>query len=369
MKNCRYVISSFEPLKIREEVDIVLDRNRVICFGICRDYKTDEVIYCHDSIAMPAFASAHTHIPLNTDVSNVNEYLKIVLKLLISNGIGAIQFTGDHYTIAIEKAKEIGLRIATGPIIRDFKDLDNLEKPLSHDELFKPIINISSLDIDREIFIKAIDFCEKNSIDLYLPVSENINEVFEFRRKKGVFPIEYLAKNSFLTPHMVLLHLNWVTSWEMEILSNNRSRVVLCPYKDSFGKTKGLPPVNLFSTNILTGFGLDSIENMWNLDMRTALITTIALYKNTYKDIQISMPAFLQMCSVINYRILGFGENTIEINSTPDIAIINIDDLRKNLIAMKYKNTLKDIDITDVILASPISIMIINGKVVWTREP
>ncbi len=369
LRNCRYVVMSFKPLKIREEIDIVLDKNRVVCLGICRDYRTDEVIECNNSIAMPALASAHTHIQLDNNINNIKEYFKTILQLLISNGIGAIQFTGKYHHIVIESAREIGLRIATGPIVRDTKDLNNLGKTIVGNELFRPIVNIPSPDIDKEIFINIIDFCRRNSIDIYLSVSENINEVFEFKKRKGVFPIEYLAKNSLLTSHIVLLHLNWITSWEIEILNNNKSRVVICPYPDSFIKTKGLPPPNLiFANNILTGVGLDNIEKIWNLDIRTALITTLALYKNSYKDIQLSIPMLLHIHSTVNYKILRFNNNIIEIGETPDIAIISIDKLKQHLISLKRKDVLKDIDITDLILTSPISTMIINGKIVWSSE-
>jgi len=369
LKNCRYVVASFNPLKIYEHIDIVFNGNKIVCLGTCKEYKDDEVIDCSKSIVFPAFASSHTHINTPNGIDSVKEYYRTVLLLLLSHGVSAIQFMGENHRVVAKIARELGMRIATGPIIKTYGDLSSIDV-YPQDELYRPIINIPSIEIDENTFVKIIEFSKENSIDIYIPISEDLNNVFRFKKTRGVFPIEYLAKRSLLSSNMVLLHLNWVTSWEIEILNSNRSRVVICPYKDAFLRSRGLSPiVTVPSNNILIGFGLDTIENLRDTNIETAIITTLALYKNSYRDLQITMHMLLYMYSTTNYRILGFGENIVELGHKPDIAMIDIDILKEKFVSMTHREAADRYShIIDLVLSSPITMMIINGRVLHMHE-
>uniref|UniRef100_A0A7C5UWI6 Amidohydrolase-related domain-containing protein n=1 Tax=Ignisphaera aggregans TaxID=334771 RepID=A0A7C5UWI6_9CREN len=251
LHQCRYIISSYSPLKILEDSDIVIDNGRVVCLGQCYGYRGYDKVDCKEKVVAPAFGNAHIHLYTILKVINEqNPYRALLIAILnmAANGIAAFQSMDENYKTVVEAAKSIGLRVKAGPIIKNKKCDEYISIEKLGYRLYTPIISIENLlEVDEEVLESCIELLLNRNIDIQISVSRTIEETLKFKRIKKLFPVEYLVKKNLLSNKIILTHINWISSWELESIVYYRPRVVVCPYSDALSNINGLPPLKKYS--------------------------------------------------------------------------------------------------------------------------
>lgn len=86
-------------------------------------------------------------------------------------------------------------------------------------------------------------------------------------RAPGMRPIEYLADCGVLGPRTLLVHVNEAMDWELELVRDSGSRVVVCPGTHVFFGRGAFPLARLGEMGIRVYLGTDSLASNISLDM------------------------------------------------------------------------------------------------------
>lgn len=358
---CRYVVSSYSPLKILEDSSIVVDGGTIVCAGECRGYSSYDRIDCREMVAVPAFGNAHVHIHTILKALNDRDLYKaslIAVLNMAANGIAAFQSIDRDYSVVVEAAKAVGLRVRAGPIIETGDRAIQIES-MGYD-LYTPVVSIENLlEIDEGLVEYYIHNLLNRNIDVNISVSRTVEETLKFRREKGVFPVEYLAKKNLLSDKMMLSHINWVSSWELESIAYSRPRVIVCPYSDTLSGISGIPPIKpLLDKGVVVGVGTESFEYRYSSSMLIDVASIIALYR--YSNTYIEVEQALNLATQGSYRAMNISAGTIDLGKEADIAIL---DIKK----IKYYPYLKQ-TLPLLLYESHVDTTIVKGNIVWSID-
>ena len=360
LHRCRYVVSSYSPLKVLEDSSVVVDDGAIVCVGECRGYNGYDRIDCKERAAVPAFGNAHVHIhTILKTLNNCDLYKASLIAVLnmAANGIAAFQSIDKDYSVVVKAAKAIGLRVRAGPIIAGDKSIQI--EDVGHD-LYTPIVSVENLlEIDEGLLEYHIHNLLNRNIDVNISVSRTIEEALKFKREKGVFPIEYLAKKNLLSNKIMLSHINWVSSWEVESIAYSRPRIVVCPYSDTLFGISGLPPIKpLLDRGVVIGIGTESFEHRYSSSMLSDIASIIALYR--YSNTYIEIEQALDIATQGSYRAMNINAGAIDLGKEADIALFNI---RK----MKYYPHFKQIPPL-LLYESHVDATMVKGNMVWSID-
>jgi len=364
LHQCRYIISSYSPLKILEDSDIVIDNGRVVCLGQCYGYRGYDKVDCKEKVVAPAFGNAHIHLYTILKVINEqNPYRALLIAILnmAANGIAAFQSMDENYKTVVEAAKSIGLRVKAGPIIKNKKCDEYISIEKLGYRLYTPIISIENLlEVDEEVLESCIELLLNRNIDIQISVSRTIEETLKFKRIKKLFPVEYLVKKNLLSNKIILTHINWISSWELESIVYYRPRVVVCPYSDALSNINGLPPLkNLLDKEIVIGIGTDNFEYRYSVNMSKDISAIIALYR--YSNIYIDVEQAMNIATQGSYNVMNINAGNIEVGKEADIIVF---DIRR----FKYGTFIKQSLPFLILYEGYIDTTIVNGNIVWSID-
>ncbi len=394
LKNCRFVVvpRSYESAEVLERVHVVIDNGRVSCLGDECSWGAGYDVYdCSNCVVIPALGNAHTHAAMTllrgfADDYELFDWLKRVWSAerlldeeivrvgtriacieMMRGGVAAFQDMYYHPEVVIEEALSWGLRVRTGPIA-GMHDLD-LRPWLSvaeKNDLYTPVINVHSLyALDRSIVEQAFEASQEFGVDVQIHLSETRREVYLVREKYGHTPVEVLERFGWLNERVVAVHLNWVTSWEIEYLARARARAVLCPFSGGKLAVGSTPPMKeLIDSGVSVGLGTDGACSANRLSMFTQMRSAIALYRALYWDTRLRASHVLYAATIGSYRAMGLEPPTLEPGSPADIAVLSLRSpwmtpRRGSRIVSHVVYSAED---SDVVLT------IVNGKVVWSSE-
>ncbi|MCS7112291.1 MAG: amidohydrolase family protein [Ignisphaera sp.] len=362
LNRCRYVISSYMPLTILEDANIVVDGGKIVCIGECHGYNNYDRIDCREKVAAPAFGNAHIHtasILKYVGDLDLRRAITMAMINMASNGIAAFQSMDEEYIEIINAAKNIGLRVRAGPVIKSEKcESFNIEG-VSYN-LYSPIISIENLlEIDEEALKSCMENLLNKELDIQIPVSRTVEEVLKFKRRKGLLPVEYLARNNLLSGRVVLSHVNWISSWELESIVHYRPRVAICPYSDVLSGINGIPPIKtLLEKNVIVGIGTETFIHRGSSNMLKDISSIVALYRYSNTDIEVEQ--VMQLATQGSYSVMNINAGTIEVGREADIAILSVK-------RMKYSVHTKRV-LPLIIHESYVDSTIVNGSIVWSVD-
>jgi len=250
LKKCRYAILNTEEKFVEENVDIRVVNGRIVDVGKNISVEKDEpIIDCSKLIAVPGVIDSHTHIFtyslrgkfLNTNWdffwNNVFKH-KVELEknaiesFIVRNGSSTI-ITYDPPEYAMYKLKT--LSIVNGRYVRD-------EEQKRFNERF---VHVDSLrNISPEFFAEVVRVNKESIVSVH--ISNTRNYVFSFKKKYGDFPVSYVEKIGGLRENVVLVGLEWVTSREIDLISETNAKVILTPQCSLLYSPGGFPPVKEF---------------------------------------------------------------------------------------------------------------------------
>ena len=392
LKHCRYVVTPVPgryTVRVLEDVDIAIENGIIVCIGRCRSPGADE-IDCRNYVAMPAMGNAHSHAAMSILRGYADDYelfpwlerIWRAEKLLTpeavyhASRIGAIEMAmsgiaalQDMYFYPLETARaatEIGLRIRTGPIAGlDPLDLSPYTSLSRTNPLYTPVINLHSLYVPPHEVIEQVFEMSKNlGIDVHMHVSETREEVFLVRKKYGFFPVEYLYRRGWLSRRCVLVHLNWLTSWEIDLVAEVGARGVLCPTSCAKLATGGFAPVyEMMGRGIALGLGSDGASAN-RFSIAREMLHLVLLYRHNYWDTRIRAEHALYMATYGSYEAMSLRGGAIEIGYLGDIVLI---DLRNPWMFPPIATRIVS-HLVYTLEQSDIVYTIVGGRVVWSYE-
>lgn len=348
LQNCRYLVTytSDNRLVVLEDVDVVVEDGVITGVGRNLDVPRGvDKLYLREHIVMPGLVNAHTHAAMTilrgyADDQELFDWLRkvwVVESKLTGNdvylasrlAVYEMLFSGTtcfidmyyYYEETVRAAKEVGLRVVAGPLCQD----KGLDIP-GGDEYFNPIVNVHSLyRVPLERVVKCFEHARRNGVRVHIHVSETRREVYETWSKTGKFPVELMDTYNLLDENTILVHLNWVTSWEVNTIAFRRAKVVVCPSSSMKLANSGFTPIHeLQQAEVTVGLGTDGACSTNKLDILDEMRQLVLLYRHNYWDTRITAQQAFQVATINGYRIAGFKTGTIEPGSLADIVVLNL---------------------------------------------
>ena len=377
-------------------MNVLIEDNEIASIGKVSE-KSDEVIDCSDKIIMPGLINAHTHAAMTLmrgyyDDAELDEWLrkmwslerrltpriielatKLAIYEMLSHGV-----TGfiDMYFYPEETARaaaEVGVRALLGPPFIDvlsprypLASLRRLESLAGRGALVRPVVNVHSVyTCSEETLLTAREVAEERGLLLHIHAPETRRGVFEVRRRTGRFPVEYMEGLGLLGPRTHLVHLGWVTSWELETIRERGASVAHCPASNMKLATAGFPPVKeMMSMGIKVCLGTDGPATNNSLDMFREMRTAVLMQRNNYWDASFGAWDALRAATVNGGSVTGWRVGRVEEGYEGDLVLVDARALalqplrRDNVVsALVYSATGADVLAT-----------IVRGRVVYMRE-
>lgn len=203
-----------------------------------------------------------------------------------------------------------------------------------------------------------IQFISQGTGDISENLLINLN-LREFSKPSETFrsPIAYLDSLGILTPHTSIIHANYISGEDIEIIKRSGAGIIHCPRSNAFFKSKILPLRKLLDNGINISLGTDSLYSNSSLSMLDELKYAKEIHRN------VTARELFHIATVNGAKVLNMPSvtGTLRGGVYADMVIFKIPENIK----------LSDKNIYDVILSfenKDISRVLIGGKEVFNNE-
>ena len=382
LKNCSYIVNYDY---IIENKNIVIEDGKIKDIG---NYVEGDEIDCNDFVVLPGLVNAHTHTPMIMlrgyyDDAELNEWLnkmwefeksfnrelmrlgsEISILEMLLNGTTAfidMYFNPEDVKELTEKYKIRGNAGYTFlDALFDPYEIDKKQRSLRETGYFRPIINVHSLYAIGEKTLKLVkQLKEELNQRLHIHVSETRKEIYEIKKKYGLFPVEYLNSLGLLE-NTQLVHLGWVASWEIELLKN--SSVTYCPTSNMKLATGGAFPLKELIEKTNVTLGTDGAASNNSLDLFREMKSGVLLQRQMYWNTEIKAHHILKISTLNGYKLLGLDGGYIDKGKVADLVLLD----KKRLYPLTKERLISNI----VYLATGdfVKGVIINGNIHWRKD-
>ncbi len=328
-----------------DKADIFVESNKIKRIGRNLISKAKEKIdgKCEKAV-LPGLINCHTHAsmallrgygddlplkewlekkiwPAEAKLTQEDIYWSIKLAYLemIKTGTTCFNDMYWHPSIAVEAAKEMGLRAVVGLIMLDFNpqgSRENVGKFFSQfrnkklDLIKFSVAPHAIYTVSRENLIWAKNFAKINNLILHIHLSETEKEVKDCLRKYKMRPAEFLDKIGFLGRNCVLAHSVWLSDKEIGILAQRKCNVVYNPCSNlKLAVGEIFPYKKMKRKNVNVCLGTDGAASNNNLDLFEEMKFGSLLQKHREKD-----PTEARAKDVLNWATVN-GARSLKINS------------------------------------------------------
>lgn len=377
----RYIFSSQN--NIIENGGLVVNGlmiDSVDAFSNLKIENSSKVIDFGNSIILPGFVNAHTHLEL-TNMPDLNiqdkkltswimELVKTRLKwkeedfvASVENGVRQCVETGTTtvaditnggYSFEVLKNSRIRKIVYTEIINFDpakATDLisdaeDKLDKVNQDSLMCKGVSPHAPYTVSYDLYKACSRLAKLKNIPLCTHIAETEDEVEFLSKGKGVLidflkdfrmlpdnwkapgltPVKYLKGCGILENRPLLVHCNYLSDDEIQIIRQTGSNVVFCPRSHRFFNHKNHPFKQLIDNGVPVALGTDSLASNYSLSM---LDEIKFVYKN-YDDID---PELILTMATINGAVaLGLKDKTGKLSDgfSADIAVVRLEDEDKD---------------------------------------
>ena len=358
-----------------------------------------KVIKATDKLVMPGLINSHTHaamslfrgladdLPLD---KWLNTYIFPVEKAFVNEEFtywgtllagwemitsGTTCFADGYFCedVAVKACLDLGIRgiLAQGIIDFPAPGVPDFKKNIFYAEQFlKKWQGVSEL-ITPAIFAHAPYTCSDKTLKFakrlandyqiffFIHVAETKWEVEEIKKIHGFTPLTYLYHLGILDQKTIIVHANWLTREEVNIIRDIGVKVVHCP-ESNLKLASGLSPVpELLDKNILVALGTDGCASNNNLDLFQEMNTCAKIHKGLSLDPTI-MPAktVLKMATVYPAQMFSLNIGVLKKGNFADLIIINFKQPHLFPFYNPYSHLVYAVHGTDI------ETVIINGKII-----
>ena len=371
LKKCRFIITQDEEKRILENVDLKINEEEHIIEEIGAEVtreSSEEIMDCSKYAVIPGIINPHIHLftasmrgmnvtsweDLWYKARNLVEYPSILeeswrksLNIISSTGTTLIAPTEISYEEFIKQANTF-VDIAGGPFV--------FNMPV---KVSGKTIHVSSLsDVKPEMFKEVVDEAHKENINVSIHVSNTRDEVFEFKKVYGKFPVEYLDHIGALRENVILVGLEWITNWELKAIGNAGCKVILIPSCSMYYALGGLPPIIEFMKENTT-LGIGSCSLTCNNGFLLQEAKTLLYYiRSSYWSFKVTVQHVFDIMTLGNAAVLNIKNWKIAEGLKVNLTLINIENIK--FTPLSKKNIVQNI----VMYSEPYDVkyIIIKGK-------
>jgi 5-methylthioadenosine/S-adenosylhomocysteine deaminase len=362
LRGCRWLISCWN-CPAQENVSVLLRDGAVEWIGgsgAPPGAASGRVVECgRRSLAAPCLYNAHTHVAMSLlrgfyDDAELHEWLRrmwfVERRLdaetvyhaarlsLAELAMGGVCGFMDMYFFpeAVERAaREVGLRARLGPVImgdvdpaRAVEEAARYASMLQGDPLVGGVVNVHSIYAAP---LEAVRLGAEKAGELRVPfhihVSETRREVYEAKKRYGVFPVELLHRLGALGPNTVLVHMGWVASWELGLVREAGASIVHCPASNMKLATAGHFPLReALDMGINVGLGTDGPASNNTQDMVREMRLVVLLQRHSYWDTRVAARDALRIATEGSAKamMLPPGAGRLEPGAPGDLAVFDL---------------------------------------------
>jgi 5-methylthioadenosine/S-adenosylhomocysteine deaminase len=350
---------------------VAIAAGRIAAIGptaeITAAYTAPDVIDATDHLVMPGLINAHVHsadalfrsligdMPLEPWLEQLwvaekayvrPDTVRLAARLAYAEMIrGGITAALDMYWFPEESARvarEVGFRLATGPIYFDMPEPDGI--PITErttrardfldayaaDPLITPIISPhSTYTVSPRYLEEAAALAAEYGIGLHTHAAETAAEVADVVERFGATPIGHLDALGLLGERTVLAHCVHVTPAEIELLAARGVSVAHCPVCN-LKMGSGIAPVPAMrAAGVRVLLGTDGPVSSNDLDLWTAMRFAAVLHRGLTHDPTFHPPAqVVRMVTADAARGLGLGlgevTGSLEVGRRADIILLDL---------------------------------------------
>lgn len=398
IKNANLISVSDKRPKYEEDIDILINDDRIERIDKNIQEVCDKVIDAKGKVVMPGLINAHAHVPMSLYRESVDGYTlqdwltdyiwpsedkltesdvyygsMLTFIEMIKSGTTMIN---DMYFITegiIKAAKEMGVRIETSRTLMSMglspeermRELQELIYKYKNEELITFNAGIHGLyTVKENDLIKYLDFTKKNNINVHMHFCENDKEVKDIYDSYKMMPTDIVMKY-FKDFKSILAHAVIVNDEDISRLSQLNTSIVHSPISNLKLGCGIAPVIKMLKNNINVCLGTDGQGSGSNVDMFELMKFTGLLQKGVNKKPEL-LDAYdiIKMATINGAKALGMEDKigSIDISKKADIIIIDMEHVKakplNNVFATIVYNT----------CASNVDTTIINGKILMENK-
>lgn len=405
IKNGTVITMSSNREKI-ENIDIVIENDKII--DLVKDYngEYDELIDATDKIVMPGLINAHTHLgmgyfratndnlslqdwlnkkiwPIEDKMNEDDVYYGTLLSCLEMIKTGTTT-SNDMYFFsdrAIDALKETKVRCLFTRCLADinndgdkrideFLDLYNKYK---NDELIKFSVAPHAMYTTNLEYLKK---CSKLANDLNLPVHmhylENRKEIEDIKKIYNMTPLEVLKESGLINNKLILAHCTFLDEENLEAFKGKDISIVHNPISN-LNLGCGIADIIKYKDYANISLGTDSQGSGNNLNMFYHMSIVDLLQQGLHENSTVlSSYEVLKMATINGAKALGMSDTigSIEIGKKADIIMLNLNSILTephiDIITNLVHNAFNNVDMTmingEILLKDKKLLLNINEK-------
>lgn len=401
IKNATLISMSDKREMIENNIDILIDNNKIVKIGNNIDYIVDKEIDATGKIVMPGLINTHCHVPMSIFKESVDGYslqdwlTKVIWPMedkltrediyyasilsfieMIKTGTTTVNdmyfMTDDIIKAALDtnfRLQTTRTLMCTKPIEEELYRLDEL-KELINKYKNKNLITFNAgvhglYTTNREYIKKCSEFSKQNDLLIHIHFCENEKEVSDIKNIYNEEPVDILL-NEFKDNKLLLAHSVKLTNLDILKLSSiNNVSISHCPISN-LKLGCGIAKISeMFNKGINVTLGTDGQGSGCNLDLFEVMKYTGLLQKGINEN-PLLLPSYeiLKMATINAARALNLDNivGSIEEGKCADLIILDMN----NVIVQPINDIYSDIVYNAK--GSNVDTTIINGKVVMENR-
>ena len=361
IKNGTVLTMSANREKI-ENIDIVIEDNKII--DLVKDYngKYDELIDATDKVVMPGIVNAHTHLgmsyfratndnlslqdwlnnkiwPIEDKMDEDDVYYGSLLSCMEMIKTGTTT-SNDMYFFhygAVKAIEETHMRCLFTRCLADItndgdsriEEFIDLYNKYKDNELIKLSVAPHALYTCNLEYLKK---CSKLANELDLPVHmhylENKQEIDDIKKIYNMKPIEVLKKSGLINNKLILAHCTFLDEENLKAFKGKDISVVHNPISN-LNLCCGIANITKYKEYVNVCLGTDSQGSGNNLNMLYHMSIVDLLQQGLHQDSTVlSSYEVLKMATINGAKALGMDKEigSIEIGKKADIIMLDMTD-------------------------------------------
>lgn len=397
IKNCNLISMSENREKYEENIDILIENNKIKKIDKNINEECEKVINADEKIVMPGLINTHSHIsmsifretvdglktqdwltqkiwPMEDKLTNKDIYYATMLSCIemIETGCTCIN---DMYFMTediIKAALESGIRLQTtrtlmGHNKEDLIRLDELNSLLEeyNYETISFNAGIHGLYTSNEEYVKrCIEFAKEKKLPIHMHFCENGQEREDIKKDYNVKEPSDVIKRDFKGIHNILAHSVKISDKDIQNLKETNTYIAHCPVSNLKLGCGIAPVTKMMEEGLCVSLGTDGQGSGSNLDMFETMKYTALLQKGINENPE-DLPAYevLKMATVNGAKALELNKiGKIEEGKLADLIIINMEETITNPINNIFAEIVYNIK------GSNVETTMVNGKLLMENR-
>ncbi|MDH3366036.1 MAG: amidohydrolase family protein [Thermoplasmata archaeon] len=341
--------------------DVLVEDGEISKVGEFSD-RADDTLDASGCVVMPGLINCHTHVSMAlmkgvADDLQLEQFLEKTFAIdakrtpkdiEIGTKLGCMEMARSGTTCLLDLyysqdaiahgVNEVGLRGYLGWAVLDEQFTTQKGRPLDNCERFiraftdcpliKPVVAPQGVYVcSDETLLAARELASKSGTFCHYHLSETRHEVYEYKRQKGMRPVDHLSKIGFLSKGDIAAHCVWLTVNEVRELARCGVSAAHCPTSNMKLASGGVAPLpEMFEEGVGVCLGTDGCSSNNSLDMFLEMKFAALLQKSSRWDASV-LPAqkALDLATIDAARSLGAEHElgSLEPGKKADIVVVD----------------------------------------------